>query len=1243
MIGHQQDTVNVMKTYKPNNYGFLVKTFGLRDQSYLTVTTLVYFDLQQEGALCNEQELWGTVPGQLGADTPLDQGFPKPHGEVVVTGSCFAPRGRTVPAGEVAVRVGSLEKRLTVFGDRHWRKNGLISEPVPFSENPLTWKNAFGGPDFKENPLGKGITPVVLEDGRRRVPLPNIEIPHRLIGSPGDRPPPAGFVPLDLQWPQRMAKCGTYDKQWLDTRWPWFPDDLDPEFFNVASADQFIDGFFTGDETLEIRNMHPDLRVIRSRLPGQRPRCFVTRKKSLGHDAETEFVEVQQKIDTVWMFPAILRGLVFYRGTLPVLDDEYADIVRIFVAAERMTDAPLPPEHYLEEQKKIWNRAVEMDMAPLEKANAKISAMLKKTRQIPKQLQEAKLKAVGKAPRMQRTPQEMVEGARKNIADSMANLDKQEAMVRDMHAKYGHKVAIDLAMFDRIRTKLAAMEGKVSQVLTKATAAQAKGDKIKADMGAVLKAKLTPEQLEQSGIDPDNLLSPKKVNPWHDRGFPLVIQWRKNLEKDATTRKRLHDLGLADHSIKRAWLGITSEPVEEAAENWGMPPAAMNLPAGLAMPRFNEATLTAVRVRPGELASGNTDYLVPQSEAPPLFLPAVDDGTPVICVADELEAWLVEQEIGDCCAVLAMEVPGDKPDKTAADALTAAPAILVVLPDAGDGSPKGWPDWQQAIPDGTPAVLPSGKTLFDVHKKEGTRNWLMAFLPDDFAAANKVDLTLPEKGKPPSGSPVAGLALPAFDVKAMIKNFTDELKVFHQPKFDKLNVKKKEMEDKAREAIIKAGKDPDEILGQKPTKKSFAQMGKEVSGKITAQRDALKAKGMLNPEKEKMMTKEAKNALNMGQDAEKRYQEGMQKLAAAREEIAKIKAGEIPDELKGKFAAAGVDPDQLKKLTREEVIARHEQGTSLSGANLNGLDLSELDLSGIDLTQSQCRKTLFSNCNLQGVRMDQTLAQEADFSGADLRKAVISKGVLGKAKFKGADLRDAKLDQTILKEADMADADFGGANIYMTVLQKARLNGAKFSKTKADMCIFSEADATDADFSHADLKKCLFKRTTLDRSNFSGAVLGSTMFYEAKGESVKFTDADMSKSRMGGKTALPGADFTSIKMTHGCFKDSDLSGATFQGSKLELAMLENCDLRGADFYRVSSIKTRFSKSNLEGADLRGVNLFLGSLRKARLVNTDLRGSNLFGVDFYKAVLGDTRLDDANLKMTLLHERTEYLP
>ena len=171
-----------MKIYKKNEHGLLIKSFGIGDRLYLAITVMLYLDLQAPETLLTEQELWKTIPDRLKPIPLLDIGMPKPHGEILATGSCFAPRGMTLPASPVSIRVGSIHKELNVFGDRFWRKNlgmSAITDPVPFSEMPVSWPNAFGGEDYEKNPTGKGIQALIRPGEAPVIPLPNIEYPDR--------------------------------------------------------------------------------------------------------------------------------------------------------------------------------------------------------------------------------------------------------------------------------------------------------------------------------------------------------------------------------------------------------------------------------------------------------------------------------------------------------------------------------------------------------------------------------------------------------------------------------------------------------------------------------------------------------------------------------------------------------------------------------------------------------------------------------------------------------------------------------------------------------------------------------------------------------------------------------------------------------------------------------------------------------------------------------------------------------
>ncbi len=1246
-----------MKIYKQNEHSLLIRVFGIKDILYLTTTILIYFDLNSPDDPLKEQDLWQTIPDRLDSGAVLDQGMPKPVGEVLVTGSCFAPKDEKINASRVSLRVGDLHKSLYVFGNRYWtnvdRPMGNVTEPELFSEMALSYENAFGGKDFNRNPSGKGIHPVQMPTGEIRIPLPNIENPDHMIANREDRPGPAGFGPLDMIWPQRMSKTGTYDDKWQKERWPYFPDDMNYEFFNTAPEDQFIPGFFKGGEEVLLENMHPDLPSIRSHLPRLRPRCFVTKYKDLKPAREKEeiFQEVKTHLDTVHFFPEILRGVAMYRGTTEILDDEYADVIRIFIATEKQDQEPESAEYYLEAQKKAADRSVPIDTSPFEQMQPQIAAAMKKIKKIPKEIERVKLQALGKSPKMPPpSPREMAAHSKTIIDQNLAVLDKLEAQARGMQAQHGHLAPIDLNRFTALRAKLKDTGQRIDKAVAKLDEAQKKGQAVEKNVSAQLKQNVKPEQLAQAGIDPDNLLKPKPINPWHDRGFPFVVQCRKNLEQDTETLAGLQSLGLERQTIKRAWLGLNREEVTEEPALWGLEEteAPVQLPAGLVIPRFDDAILKRILIRKVDYSQPGQDLLATGSKEAPLFIEA-EDGAPVVRVQSELEALFLAQEIGDACSVISLEGPDEKPEDQAAQALETSLAFLVLVPEETLFSEKEWAPWAKAFPDARKLHLPAGKTVFEARKKGvDLRHWILDALPAEFAEGHSLDLPGLAPGQPPGKDFLAGLSLAFPDVKGLINQALEEVTAAFQPKKDAMLAKQNTLIEQAKQSLIKAGQDPEALLPAtaKQPRKPFDQLGREIAGKIDQRRGQLRSMGRLTPEVEEKMKAQAAKAVSFGHGSEQQFQAGLAKIETGKKKLAdakvQIKAGAPPAEAGPYFKKAGLDPERMKNRTREEVIELHGRGESLAGAILSQVDLSGLDLRGIDLRQAQCLKTNFSGSNLEGANLGRVMASEADFSKAVLKKASLEMGLFPKASFQETDLREADLKQTILKEADMTKADFSGARINMAIMQKAVLNQARFNQTRAELTVFSGAEASGADFSSSNLFKCLFKGTRLDQADFSGAVLNSTMLQGAGGQGVRFRGANLDKTRMADNTSLPGADFTGASMRQACFRDSDLSGSAFKGGLLEKTMIENCNLSGADFERVSALESRFSKSNLEGARMKAANLAMGSLRKARLVNTDLRGANLFSVDCFKAEFGRTRLELANLKRTLIYKHTEVL-
>jgi hypothetical protein len=193
---------------------------------------------------------------------PSELGPRKRRIDVVLVGA-MAVRS-PVESIDSTLAVGSrLRKTLRIFGDRAWvpgvRVDVHPTRPKPFARMPLSWARSFGGIDLADpsraelrNPVGVGSSsdPKMLAGTR----LPNFEDPLDLITSPRSHPAPAGFGPIAPHWLPRSRLAGTYDQRWNERRRPLLPEDFDPGFYNVAPADQQLDGFRAG-EPVQLTNL----------------------------------------------------------------------------------------------------------------------------------------------------------------------------------------------------------------------------------------------------------------------------------------------------------------------------------------------------------------------------------------------------------------------------------------------------------------------------------------------------------------------------------------------------------------------------------------------------------------------------------------------------------------------------------------------------------------------------------------------------------------------------------------------------------------------------------------------------------------------------------------------------------------------------------------------------------------------------------------------------------------------------
>lgn len=271
---------------------------------------------------------------------PSDLAPWKPRADVVLLGSAHAPGGQPVTALRVAMQVGKINKSLGVVGDRVWQGKRFLgvtaSDPQPFVTMPLTWEHALGGPKDKRNPVGRG------RDGEG--PLPNVEIPGKLIHGPGDRVDPAGFAPIPAAWPPRCERMGTYKGSWKKERWPWYPDDFDWSHFCAAPLDQQVEGYLRGDESILLENLHPEHPLFQGEFPRERARAVVRFDVGEGAEAREEYREVPLRLDTAILQPDENKLTLIWRGQTDAPSMKLTELQRVFACAEKMSDDPRPLE-----------------------------------------------------------------------------------------------------------------------------------------------------------------------------------------------------------------------------------------------------------------------------------------------------------------------------------------------------------------------------------------------------------------------------------------------------------------------------------------------------------------------------------------------------------------------------------------------------------------------------------------------------------------------------------------------------------------------------------------------------------------------------------------------------------------------------------------------------------------------------------------------------------------------------------
>ena len=325
-----------MKIIKPLALSLLTRPYEFKREFWLGVSVIAFLPIGDAPVLLPETAMWPFLAEELPPDLPLDAAIPKARAEFLAIAHCHAPDGVAAPLVRTGIQLGPLIKLLDVYGDRELdQRTRGIGKAVPFEHMPVDWTRAYGGPGFADNPQGKSL--LATDAATATVPVHNLLNPR--LGRDGARVP-VSYGPVDQTWPSRARLAGTYDDTWLKQDFPGFARDIDWRFFNIAAADQGFGEPLKGDETCAFKNLHPEQKLLKGRLPGLAPRLFLVRETEQG-----SFEEVPLSLTTVWFFPHRERMVLVHHGRARVAEEDASDVARIVVGAD-LLNAPRPSDEF---------------------------------------------------------------------------------------------------------------------------------------------------------------------------------------------------------------------------------------------------------------------------------------------------------------------------------------------------------------------------------------------------------------------------------------------------------------------------------------------------------------------------------------------------------------------------------------------------------------------------------------------------------------------------------------------------------------------------------------------------------------------------------------------------------------------------------------------------------------------------------------------------------------------------------
>jgi uncharacterized protein YjbI with pentapeptide repeats len=1244
-----------MQHINPQRIGYMTAPLSRIGSVSLVVTGMVGFDLLNPSSFMTDQDIWEAIEAVTGDDGIWDLWMPKTFAEVLVWGNAEA--ATPVSAQEVAVRCGSVHKRLRISGERHWQPGPLgwrASEPVPFKSAPVAWRNAYGGTGHPTHKEGVGWDAEIKIARADKVLLPQVEYLHDPQRQPGQRAQPAGFQPMDVRWnPQEIS--GTFGGEWLARQHPAMPPDFDWSYYNRAPLDQRLkESFWRGDEDVSIGGMNAEHPQLQARLPNLGMRCFSTRS------AGGELQHHPMVLDTVCLLPSTRTCVLIFRCEITDAGVDAHLLESIMLGAEWLhqpktlahyqsvfdlrtddetsmdyvlADHQLMPEltqvqaeekkeansiELAEEAEKAQQRAIArraLAAAALGASAGTVQASVPVFPRITKK--EVALGQIDIAP--------IAEAAAQVQARAAQDLNDWDVEARDMLTHAGDMEPPQLARNrGALPESLAATNNSTASDTAdsaenpEAPASGPPGPEIDADTGeASNKAEPGLEQL----LSQFNALANSLESDLTQPAQALLGDWAKGLSGISEDRDMLMpdilkgaDIGPAERSELVASLRRAAQTMQEGMRMVENPDGALESMLAQVPVESQPAVrdmLKTISAEPSESASGD-----PFAAMPPQIkaLMVADNPAAMAQMATQFMGVndpVIEEALDKIKAGVAGQADDGRVLMVGKGLSALSPELLT------PANAQGLSAWMSRQ---TEARNPLIDAIEDMALETGG--------PE--ASLDKLIRASPSVAANPA---MAELMQNHAQAAELAELSEQPMPPFVQAAWDQAMAGKNLSLDGLL-AMINSADQPEkpetlEVLAQENT-----EAGEVANDALAAPEDAagLESLDAADVLAQSLAATEATQAVDSSEKPAGAAAAAaaaaiasrtvlsdafVKKMAALQEKGA---SGLLSARSLARRNAAPTErgPEEMLALS-EQVRKGHLQGQSFKGQDLTGINLSGANLQGIDL---------------QGAWLE-----GADLSGADLSRASCAGAVLTGAIMRRAKLREADFSNCNLSGVNAEDSVWDGADLSGSLLGEACFSSASMHKVNLNRCegsetIFERADLRkslcndgeliDTDLSHAQLQGAQWNKVMLLNARVDGlkaadAVLTECLLSGACGEYVDFSRSCLDRANLI-RAVLPRLRAPQMHAEDSSWLECDLHEAVLEKAMLSKAILIKANLHQANLSSAYLRDAMLTGATLSQADLSSAQLLDVSLRGVLATGANLSGANLEGADITGAVL-----------------------